>query len=217
MHRFFLSLILILAIGIAALLVRVRELEGAAPQSVDGTNHSSASPQPLILQEGDGEHLLRRRKGQTPAAGPGVIPEFIIKIDKQNGAAEDFVMLTEDLKPGAIINFHKHHNAEEVLIFEKGGATVTVGDKRAVAGPHSIVFIPRETWVSVTNTADHSIHLYALFSRPGFEGYLRARSVHPGDQLTPMTPEELHQAEEHGHCTFWDVSKGPYPPGVPHP
>jgi DNA invertase Pin-like site-specific DNA recombinase len=29
---------------------------------------------------------------------------------------------------------------------------VTVGDQRAVAGPHSIAFIPRNTWVSVTNT-----------------------------------------------------------------
>jgi len=171
----------------------------------------------LILQANDGEHLLRRPKGQTQANGPGTIPEFTIKIDKQNGAAEDFVMLTEDLKPGAIINFHKHHNAEEVLIFEQGDATVTVGDKRAVTGPHAVVFIPRETWVSVTNTADHPIHLYALFSRPGFEGYLRARSVHPGEQLTPMTSEELREAEEHGHCMFWDVSKGPYPPGVPHP
>ncbi len=60
-------------------------------------------------------------------------------------------------------------------------------------------------------------NLYALFSRPGFEEYLRARSVHPGEPLTPLTPEELHQAEEQGHATFWDVSKGPHPPGVPHP
>lgn len=170
------------------------------------------------MNEADGEHLLRRHAGQTTrAAAPDSIPEFIIKIDKQNGAAEDFVTLTEDLKPGAIINLHKHHNAAEVLILEEGGATVTVGDKRALAGPHAVVFIPRETWVSVTNSANHPIHLYALFSRPGFEEYLRARSVHPGDPLTPMTPAELHQAEEHGHVTFWDVSKGPYPPGVAHP
>jgi len=188
-----------------------------APQSTSANADNSSSPHSLILQADDGEHLLRRPKGQTQVNGPGTIPVFIIKIDKQNGAAEDFVALTEDLKPGAVINFHKHHNAEEVLIFEEGGATVTVGDKRAVAGPHAMVFIPRETWVSVTNTADHPIHLYALFSRPGFEGYLRARSVHPGEPLTPMTPGELQDAEQHGHCTFWDVSKSLYPPGVPHP
>lgn len=188
-----------------------------ASQSDAQNTHSQSSATPLILQENDGEHRLRRPKGQTSAAHVGSIPEFIIKIDKQNGTAEDFVVLTEDLKPGAIIPFHKHHNGEEVLILEDGGATVMVGDKRALAGPHAVVFIPRETWASVTNTANHPIHLYALFSRPGFEEYLRARSVRPGEPVAPLTAEEFHHAEEQGHCTFWDDSKGPYPPGVPHP
>ncbi len=176
-----------------------------------------AAPQPLVLQEGDGEHLLRRYTEQTRAAAPGSIPEFIIKIDKKNGGAEDFVAVTEILKPGAIIPFHMHHNAEEILILEEGGATVTVGDKRALAGPGSIVFIPRETWISVSNTANHLIPLYALFSRPGFEDYLRARSVHLGEPVTPLTSEERHKAEEQGHAMFWNTSKGPYPPGVAHP
>jgi mannose-6-phosphate isomerase-like protein (cupin superfamily) len=188
-----------------------------ARQPTSPSTDSASSPQSLILQASDGEHLLRRPRGQTPAAPPGLIPEFILKIDKQNGGAEDFVALTETLKPGAIIPFHKHHNAEEVLILEEGGAKVTVGDKRALAGPHAVVFIPRDTWTSVTNAGTDPIHLYALFSRPGFEEYLRARSVHPGEPLTPLTPEEARQAEQHGHCTFWDDSKGPYPPGVPHP
>jgi mannose-6-phosphate isomerase-like protein (cupin superfamily) len=173
-----------------------------APQPTSPNSDGVSSPQSLILQASDGEHLLRRPRGQTPAAGSGLIPEFILKIDKQNGRAEDFVALTETLKPGAIIPFHKHHNAEEVLILEEGGATVTVGDKRALAGPHAVVFIPRDTWASVTNTGNHPIQLYGLFSRPGFEEYLRARSVHPGESLTPLTSEETRQAEEHGHCTF---------------
>jgi uncharacterized damage-inducible protein DinB len=106
------------------------------------TAQDSLARHALILQEGDGEHLLRRYGEQTLAAAPGSIPEFIIKIDKQNGGAEDCVAVTESLKPGAIIPFHMHHNAEEILILEEGGATVTVGDKRALAGPRSIVFIP---------------------------------------------------------------------------
>jgi mannose-6-phosphate isomerase-like protein (cupin superfamily) len=78
------------------------------------------------------------------------------------------------MAPGKTIPFHKHHNAEEILIFEEGGATVIVGDKRAVAGPRSIVFIPRDTWISATNTGAQDIHLFAVFSRQGFERYLRA-------------------------------------------
>ena len=208
MHRFVLSLILTLAIGIAAVLFRVREFEGAPPQSAGGTNHTSASPQPLILQEGDGEHFVRRFLSHLP---------FTIKVDEQFGNAQDFFVLTEILVPGGTIPFHMHHNAEEILILEEGGATVTVGDKRAVAGPRSIVFIPRETWVSVTNSGTQSIHLYALFSRQGFERYLRAASVPEGQPVTPLSPDELAHLRATGHATYWDTSKGPYPPGVAHP
>src|SRR2546427_798077 len=123
----------------------------------------AVAPTPLILQEGDGERRLRRPGGPT---GSGSVPEFIIKVDKQNGNAEDFYVGTEILNPSAMIPFHKHHNSEEVVILEEGGATVTVGDKRAVAGPHSIVFIPRETWVGITNTGDkHPRGLPVLASR----------------------------------------------------
>jgi len=114
------------------------------------------TPYPLILNEADGEHLRRRYAEQAAATSPGSIPEFTIRIDKQNGGAEDFVAVTENLNLGATIPFHKHHNAEEILLLEEDGARVTVGHKRASAGPRSIVFIPRETWVSVTNTATHT-------------------------------------------------------------
>jgi len=199
------------------LLVRAQHLPALHPQasqSQTASRDSASHPISLILQENDGEHRLRRPGGP---AHSGSVPEFIIKIDKQNGHAEDFYVGAELLAPGAAIPFHKHHNSEEVVIMEEGGATVTVGDKRAVAGPHSIVFIPRETWVSIANTGKGPIHLYGLFSRQGFENFLRARSVRPGEALTPLTPGELHRAEVAGHVTAWDTSKGPYPPGVPHP
>ena len=190
----------------------VRAPNPHASQSTAATAQTPSPATPLILQEDDGEHRLRRPGGP---AGSGSVPGFIIKIDKQNGNAEDFYVGYEILNPGAMIPFHKHHNSEEVVIFEEGGATVTVGDKRAVAGPHSIVFIPRETWVSITNTGDKPIRGYYLFSRQGFENFLRARSVRPGEPLTPLTPEEVRRAAEDGHVLPWDTSKGPYPPGVP--
>ena len=186
---------------------------GVASPATAGAQ-SSSGPTPLILQEDDGEHRLRRPGGP---AGSGSVPGFIIKVDKLNGNAEDFYVGYETLNPGAVIPFHKHHNSEEVVILEEGGATVTVGDKRAIAGPRSIVFVPRETWVSIANTGDKPIRGYYLFSRQGFENFLRARSVRPGEPLVPLTPEEVRRAAEDGHVTPWDASKGPYPPGVPHP
>jgi mannose-6-phosphate isomerase-like protein (cupin superfamily) len=169
-----------------------------------------ASPRPLILQESDGEHLVHR-------AGPlGAVP-FTIKLDGQNSNAQDFFVFTEALAAGQTIPFHKHDNAEEILIFEEEGATVMVGDKLAVAGPHSIVFIPRDTWISATNTGAQDIHLVCVFSRQGFERCMRAIGSKQGEPLAPLSPEELSRLRASGHSTYWDTSKGPYPPGVAHP
>jgi mannose-6-phosphate isomerase-like protein (cupin superfamily) len=170
MHRIRLLLIFTMASITVAVLVRARARGRSDPQSAGESSRSSTSPQPLILQEGDGDHLVRR-------TGPTGGWPFTIKLDGQQGNTRDFVVLTETMAPGQTIPFHKHDNAEEILIFEEGGATVMVGDKRAVAGPRSIVFIPRDTWISATNTGAKDIHLVAVFSRQGFERYMRAISV----------------------------------------
>ena len=168
-----------------------------------------ARPLPLILQENDGDRLVHR-------AGPlGGVP-FIIKVDGKSGNSEDFFVFTEALAPGQTIPFHKHENAEEIMIFEEAGAAVTVGDQRGVAGTHSLVFIPRDTWISATNTSTKEINLVAVFSRHGFEQYMRSISVKPGEPLTPLAPEELQRLRELGHAVYWDKAKGEYPPGVAH-
>jgi hypothetical protein len=97
------------------------------PQASQSAAVSSSSPTPLILQENDGEHRLRRPGGPT---GSSSVAEFIIKIDKQNGNAQDFYVGYEILYPGAMIPVHKHHNSEEVVIVEEGGITHTHGGRR---------------------------------------------------------------------------------------
>jgi hypothetical protein len=82
---------------------------------------------------------------------------------------------------------------------------------------HSLVFIPRDTWISATNASHSPIHLLAIFSRPGFENYMRAISARPGEPLKPLSQDELTRLRTLGHATYWDTSKGPYPPGVSHP
>ena len=70
---------------LGALLVR-NQLAHAA-QSTQAAAQTQQLPTPLILQESDGERRLRRPGGPT---GSGSVPDFFIKIDKQNGGAEDF-------------------------------------------------------------------------------------------------------------------------------
>jgi mannose-6-phosphate isomerase-like protein (cupin superfamily) len=167
-------------------------------------------PQPLILQADDGEHLVRR-------SGPTGGWPYLIKLDPQQGNTQDFFVMAEDMAPGQSIPFHRHHNAEEILVLDEGGASVVVGTRKALAGPRSIAYIPRDTWVSAKNTSSHDIHSTAIFSRHGFDNYMRAISVKPGTPLTPLTPEELTKLRAAGHATYWDVSQGASPPGIPAP
>jgi quercetin dioxygenase-like cupin family protein len=202
-------LLFVFALATVAIVVRAQERERAAPQSATETSQGPTSPA-LVLQEDDGDHLVRR-------TGPTGGWPFTIKLDGQSGNTEDFFVMTETMSPGQTIPFHKHDNAEEILIFEEAGATVTVGNKRAVAGPRSIVFIPRNTWISATNIGARDIRLVAVFSRHGFERYMRAISVKQGEPVTPLSPDELPRLRALGHSMYWDTSKGPYPPGVAHP
>jgi quercetin dioxygenase-like cupin family protein len=181
-----------------------------APNSTETSHATRDSPQPLILQEGDGEQLVH-------SSGPLSGLPFIIKLDGQNGNTQDFFVFTETLARGQSIPFHKHDNAEEILIVENGDATVIVGNKRAVAAAHSIVFIPRDTWISATNTGAQDIHLVSVFSRHGFERYLRSISAKPGEAANPVPSDQLSHLRALGHSMYWDTSKGPYPPGVAHP
>jgi quercetin dioxygenase-like cupin family protein len=210
MSRVILPIVLTMATVTVGVLVGARVRERAAPQSDNETSQVSTSPRPMILQEGDGVHLVRR-------TGPTAGWPFTIKLDGQNGNTQDFFVFTSTMAPGETIPFHKHDNAEEILFVEEGGATVIVGDQRALAGPRSIVFIPRDTWISATNSSKHDIHDIAIFSRHGYEQYMRALGVKPGEPMTPLNPDELTRLRALGHSMYWDTSKGPYPPGVAHP
>jgi mannose-6-phosphate isomerase-like protein (cupin superfamily) len=58
-------------------------------------------------------------------------------------------VLAELMKPGNKIAFHKHHNAEEILILEEGGAEVTVGDKFATVGRMNAATQPTDSRIRV--------------------------------------------------------------------
>jgi quercetin dioxygenase-like cupin family protein len=201
---------LVFTFVLATATVAVCAEDHTAPNSNQSSHASPSTSQPMILQEDDGEQLVH---GSGPLSG---VP-FIIKLDGQNGNTQDFFVFTETLARGQSIPFHKHDNAEEILIVENGNATVIVGNKRAVAAAHSIVFIPRDTWISATNTGTQDIHLVSVFSRHGFERYLRSISVKPGEAANPIPSDQLPQLRALGHSMYWDTSKGPYPPGVAHP
>jgi hypothetical protein len=119
MSRVVLLLVLTLATVTAVVLVRARAHERTDLQPAEKSSQSNPSPSPLILQEGDGDHLVH-------SAGPLIGLPLLIKLDGQFGNTQDFFVFTEILAAGQTIPFHKHENAEELLISEEGGATVIV-------------------------------------------------------------------------------------------
>ena len=210
MQRLSLSSVLLgVVIGALGVALTGRLVHGVG-SPLSANTQSARFPAPMILQQEDGEALVHR-------SGPLKGVPFTIKLDGQFGNSEDFFVFAETLAPGQTIPFHMHSNAEELLMFQEAGAEVMVGDKRGPAGPQSIIFIPRNTWISATNKSEKPLYTTAVFSRHGFDTYLRAIAAKPGEPLQPQTQEELTRLRSLGHAMYWDTARGPYPPGVNHP
>jgi quercetin dioxygenase-like cupin family protein len=100
-------------------------------------------------------------------------------------------MITEDLPPGTAIPVHRHDNADEILLVQKGTGIATLGEKRAKVTAGATIFIPRGTWVGLENTGQETISIVAIFSALGYDEYFRATSVPEGQEVTPLSPDEV--------------------------
>ena len=149
--------------------------------------HHAAGPErgvPLVLQPAEGEHRTRR---PPPASLSTLAAPFIIKVDERNGGAKDFVIFTEDVPVGQTISPHRHPHSEEVLFIHAGTGTAWLDGKEAKVGPGTIIFMPPNTGVRLTNDGKQPISLVAVFSRPGFDKYQRDISVPAGEAANPLT------------------------------
>ena len=160
-----------------------------------------AKPTPLILEKNEGE----RREWRVVEGFVGPPMEgFIIKIDPQNGGSKHLVFITEDLEPGGKIDMHRHPESDEILFLQNGKAMVSLaGSSREVHGG-ATVFIPANTWISMTNIGRESIHLVGVFSAPGFEEYMRAESVREGEKNLPLSKAEDEAImRKHAHAVIY--------------
>jgi quercetin dioxygenase-like cupin family protein len=155
--------------------------------------------QPLLLQAGQGERRVRLPRPGFNLRG---LPTLIMKVDPQNGGSRSLVMLAEDLRPGAVIPWHRHLHEDEIVYTENGSIYAHVGNRAASLGPHATVFIPHDTWVTIKNTGTQTIRLIAIFNHPGFERYLRCTSVAAGRPAHTMTPSEVHACIRLGDAEY---------------
>lgn len=152
---------------------------------------------PLIVARDQGEvRVWRPLVSESPAQQEfDKQSRFIIKVDGKSGGSPDFWFGTETLPRGAGIPYHRHLHEDEVLYIVSGNAHVHVGALEGDVRPGAIVFIPRDTWVSLQPNSKTPISLLFAFNAPGFDRYMRCESAKLGQRVEPVATEEDR------HCT----------------
>ena len=150
---------------------------------------SSSRVTALILEKNEGERRVWRpiegAKGWDAQPGP-----FILKVDRYNGGSSHLVLGIEDLPPGASIGRHRHPGADEIILLQNGRARVKLGDMTKEVHGGATVFIPANTWISVTNIGTDTVSCVFVFSALGFDDFMRAESAPEGKKITPLTKAE---------------------------
>lgn len=174
-----------------------RSAPEAAPDAADPQR--LVPPTPLVLSAEEGERRVRR--GQRT----GLSSPFILKVDARNGGSRDLVMGYEDVAPGASIAPHHHLLADEIVFVHAGSGVVALDGRETPFETGATIFIPRGVRVSIRNSGATPLSIAFVFSRPGFESYLRDTSVPEGESVAPMSDEEREAIRErHRWHTIYD-------------
>lgn len=189
-------------VSLLALLVTVHGCSRSASltrrsAAIDGP----ADARPLILADSEGERRLHR---PPPAALSNLAAPFILKVDRRNGGAPEFVLFTEDIAPGQAIPPHRHPDADEILFIHGGIGVAAIGDQVATVTSGAVIYLPRNTIVRLRNTGAEPLRIVAIFSQPGYEEYMRDISVPAGQAAVPLSVTELAaiRARHRAHVVY---------------
>lgn len=176
-------------------------LAGVAQSASSVTSNEPSGVTPLILEQNEGEtRVWRPIEGMNGAQ----LGSFILKVDRHNGGSSHLVFLTEDVPAGAKIDRHRHPGADEIIFLQNGHARVSLGDRVRDVHAGATVFAPANTWIEVTNIGTEVIHGVFVFSAPGFDDFMRAESLPPGQKITPLSKaEDAKIMQEHAHAVIY--------------
>ena len=156
---------------------------------------------PLIVEKSQGEVRFWRPIPSDTAAVQK-LTHFVIKVDRRNGGSPDFWFGTETMPAGGEIPYHRHLHEDEMLYLATGTAHVHVGPLEGDAHAGAIVFIPRDTWVTVRNIGKTPVLFLFAFNAPSFDRYMRCESVPPGQPVQRMTAQEDKSCEKLGDVQY---------------
>ena len=161
---------------------------------------ATTSERPLIIAEGAGE--VRSWRPLTGLPVKRTLSSFTIKVDEKNGGSPGLWIGTSSMPVGAAIRLHRHLHEDEVLYIRSGVAHVRVGSLQGNANAGTLVFIPRNTWVSVNNIGKTPVSLLFEFNAPGFDRYMRCESVPAGEPALPVGPSEDRRCAQLGDVEY---------------
>jgi hypothetical protein len=75
--------------------------------------------------------------------------------------------------------------------YKCGAGVATVGEREAPLAPGSTIYIPRNVRITLKNTGTLPMAIAFVFSKPGFEDYLRDTSVPERQPVPPLSDAEL--------------------------
>ena len=161
---------------------------------------ATTSERPLIIPEAAGE--VRHWRPLTGGPVKRTLSSFTIKIDEKNGGSPDLWVGTSSMPVGSAIRLHRHIHEDEVLLIRSGIAHVQVGSLQGDADAGTLVFIPRNTWVSVKNVGKTPVSLLFEFNAAGFDRYMRCESVSAGEPAPPVDPSEDKRCAQLGDVEY---------------
>ena len=143
---------------------------------------------PLVLAQDEGERRVRRTSQANALTSP-----FILKVDGRNGGSEDLVMGYEDIPPGQAISPHRHEVADEIIFVHRGSGVVELGARTVAFSSGATIYVPKRVRIAISNTGAEPISIAFVFSKPGFEEYLRDTSVPEGQPVVPLSADERRE------------------------
>jgi quercetin dioxygenase-like cupin family protein len=182
---------------VTAVLLASATLTAGCSRETSSQHTAAAAParsEALILQESDGERRVHR---PPPGALSNLTALFTLKVDRRNGGAPEFVMMTEDIPPGQTISPHRHPHSDEIIFIHGGTGLASLAGRQANVTAGATIYMPRNAVVGLRNTGTEPLSIVAIFSRPGYEEYLREISVPDGETPKPLTIEELSTIRSH--------------------
>jgi len=158
--------------------------------SSEGAQHKGSTPYVLAVEEG--EHLLL---GQRRAP-------FWIKASTATGS-HHLTAAMERIRPGDAIPVHRHQDADELIFLHSGSGSIVLGDTEVPLEAGSLAFVPRGTWHGPRNTHPSTeLHILAVFSKPGIDGYFRSIGSKPGEDPPSLPPSEEADLEKRYGITY---------------